>query len=188
MDKYSKLLAKIIEKKLNGRKQQWLVHQADVSASVISRLMKGERLPSIENLVKIADALGASTDELLDPVFHRDDKTKSIDESKPNSFSREILMQLKEFAASISGTATSMEELREKLELELFKRTAEKLSDDEWEIIWALRKRGAVALNFVGLTLTGKAKYEKGLMEDGSPEEVEALVHEQQQRALSLVK
>jgi transcriptional regulator with XRE-family HTH domain len=72
MPNHAKTLAKIILKKLDGRTQKWLSENSNVSASVISRMMSGERLPDLENLMAIADALGMQPNELLNPVFRAD--------------------------------------------------------------------------------------------------------------------
>lgn len=65
MDK--KLLGKRIQKYRveSGCTAEQFAEQIDLSASMIREIERGNRLPSLGTLVKIANALNVSTDELL---------------------------------------------------------------------------------------------------------------------------
>jgi transcriptional regulator with XRE-family HTH domain len=71
-----------------GLTQTDLGHRAGIAAASISHFETGQRLPSLESLVRIADALDVSIDELLgrttntataniDPVFLRASRAPS---------------------------------------------------------------------------------------------------------------
>lgn len=60
-------LGKEIKKKrrLAALTQEQLAEKTDLSVTYIGMLERGERIPGLETLIKIADALNATTDELL---------------------------------------------------------------------------------------------------------------------------
>jgi transcriptional regulator with XRE-family HTH domain len=49
----------------SGRSQTWLVDTAGLSSSVVSRLVRGERLPTFEHVAAMAASLGLTVDELV---------------------------------------------------------------------------------------------------------------------------
>lgn len=48
-----------------GATQEYLAEAADISAVFVSQLENGKRVPSLETLCRIANALGAGLDELV---------------------------------------------------------------------------------------------------------------------------
>ncbi len=49
----------------SGRSQAWLVETAQLSSSVVSRLVRGDRLPTFEHVAAMAPALGVTVDALV---------------------------------------------------------------------------------------------------------------------------
>lgn len=52
-------------------KQEFLAEKADVSAPYIGMIERGEKMPSMETFIRIANALDAASDELLCGVINR---------------------------------------------------------------------------------------------------------------------
>ena len=50
----------------NGMEQQELAKRADVSKALICSIEKGQRMPSLETVVAVVEALHCPVDELLD--------------------------------------------------------------------------------------------------------------------------
>ncbi len=50
---------------VSGRSQAWLVDTARLSSSVVSRLVRGDRLPTFEHVAAMAPALGLTVDALV---------------------------------------------------------------------------------------------------------------------------
>ena len=67
MDKPSKNLALQIEKRLSAlnRKAAWLAKEAEVNASGLGRILKGEGNPGLDVIAKLATALECEPDDLL---------------------------------------------------------------------------------------------------------------------------
>lgn len=78
----SKLIGKRIQEVRTDKKisQAMLAELTDISDVYMSNLETGKRTPSLEVLVKIANALGTTTDELLygHQVFDEDSYVKEI--------------------------------------------------------------------------------------------------------------
>ena len=49
----------------SGRSQAWLADTARLSSSVVSRLVRGERLPTFEHVAAMAPPLGLTVDALV---------------------------------------------------------------------------------------------------------------------------
>jgi transcriptional regulator with XRE-family HTH domain len=49
----------------SGRSQAWLAHHAKLSSSVVSRLIRGDRLPMFEHVAAMAATLGLTVDALV---------------------------------------------------------------------------------------------------------------------------
>jgi transcriptional regulator with XRE-family HTH domain len=49
----------------SGRSQAWLVDTAQLSSSVVSRLVRGDRLPTFEHVAAMAPPLGLTVDALV---------------------------------------------------------------------------------------------------------------------------
>lgn len=109
MPKYAKELSKLIEKKLDGRPQLWLSVHSGVGTSALSRIMAGEGLPNLENLMKIADALGLEPNEILNPIFRSGQKSEKSDEAELSAAYQELLSIVARLPASrlrrLVGTA-----------------------------------------------------------------------------------
>lgn len=71
--KYLKILTKIIVSKLDGRNQSWLVAQTGINKDNVSRIIKGEREPALDEIPAIAKALNMKPIELLSLVFKEDE-------------------------------------------------------------------------------------------------------------------
>ena len=65
--KHRRLLAEAVraKRKEAGLSQEKLAEKADLSAVFISRIERGKESPSIDNLLKIARALGSHVRELV---------------------------------------------------------------------------------------------------------------------------
>lgn len=66
MNKHLKTFVNLIKEKMDGRTDLWLSQNTGISQSKISRLMRLEAEPSIDDLQEIAKALKCSPHELLD--------------------------------------------------------------------------------------------------------------------------
>ncbi|WP_031557852.1 helix-turn-helix domain-containing protein [Lachnospira multipara] len=78
-----------------GITQKQLSVDTGITESAISRYIKGERVPREENLMKIAKALGITTDELLDGDIDRDlEFAKSLIERNASKMSKEEKMEI----------------------------------------------------------------------------------------------
>ena len=66
-------IGKNIRKKRQDKswKQEFLAEKVDVSATYIGRIERGEKMPSMETFIRIANALDAASDELLCGVVNK---------------------------------------------------------------------------------------------------------------------
>lgn len=168
MSNYAKSFAKIIEQKLQGRSYRWLALTAGIDTSLISRMMAGNRLPSIENLVKIADVLGVDPSDLINPVF-RGSASLLLKASED-----ELKERIKKLTKEIAEQKAEIERLQALVEVNSRINNPD-LNEDEALIIRIIRYYGSVALNYIAGLLTGDPKYKKRLANYSpeSPEEKE---------------
>lgn len=68
IQKHRRLLAEAVraKRKEAGFSQEKLAEKADLSTVFISRIERGKESPSVDNLVKIAKALGVQVRDLVD--------------------------------------------------------------------------------------------------------------------------
>lgn len=138
MPNYAKQLAKLIEKKLDGRTHQWLADQSGVSRSVLSRTIAGDSLPSLENFVRIAHSLGLTANDLINPTFNL--SNSQADSNEPDGvLTREYL---KDLLDTIRELQSENERLRKEIGIQ---RLNSPYSDTRWEINRALDAYGPVA-------------------------------------------
>ena len=62
----------------HGWTQAELGQRADMAAAAVSHFENGVRQPSLESLVRLADALDVSTDELLGRLTHAADRVDPV--------------------------------------------------------------------------------------------------------------
>ena len=81
MDKYLDSLLKIMNKKMDGKKQVWLSERTGLQKSAVSRYLSGESELPFEAACKLATALDISLDDLIGrSVLPKDTLTSKIGE------------------------------------------------------------------------------------------------------------
>lgn len=78
MSKYLELLRQGIDRHLKGRPKSWLSRQSGIPESTISRIMKGEREPGFESVMKVANAFGCSVDDLIGSGDSKEDLVQKV--------------------------------------------------------------------------------------------------------------